>query len=97
MMESTVCAPRPSTSYWQNGEVVGERQRWDEEWQEVGRSHGWSLPPPAAWPLRLWGIRYVRAAVASVRFIRQNEAWRTEECPSTYDDWIIYAIARGWC
>jgi hypothetical protein len=81
----------------QNGEVVSKRERWDEEWREVGQSHGWRLPPPAPWPLRIWGVRYVRAAVATVQFVRKSELWESEECSSNYDDWVIYAIARGWC
>jgi hypothetical protein len=81
-----------------NGEIVSKHERWDEEWRDVGRSHGWELPPPARWPLRLWGIRYVRAAVASVRLIRQNQLGSSLDCiPTGYDDWVIYAIARGWC
>lgn len=63
----------------------------------MGRSCGWTLPPAAPRLLRLWGVRYVRAAIASARLIQQNELWRFEECPSNYDDWVIYAIARGWC
>jgi hypothetical protein len=81
-----------------NGEIVSKHERWDEEWREVGLSHGWELPPPAPWPLRLWGIRYVRAAVASVQLIRQNQLGSSLDCiPTGYDDWVIYAIARGWC
>ena len=26
---------------------MGKHEQWDEEWREVGRSHGWELPPPA--------------------------------------------------
>ena len=26
-----------------NGDIVSKHQRWDEEWREVGRSHGWEL------------------------------------------------------
>src|SRR5208282_2713518 len=81
-----------------NGGIVSKRERWDEEWREVGRSHGWKLPPAAPWPLRLWGIRYVRAPVASARLIQQNQLWLSLGCfPSSYDDWVIYAIVRGWC
>lgn len=80
------------------GEFVSERERWDEEWREAGRSRGWELPRPAAWPLRLWGVRYVRAAAASARLIRKHRDWSPPEAfPSDYDDWVIYAIARGWC
>ena len=64
-----------------NGEIVSKHERWDEEWREVGQSHGWELPPPAPWPLRLWGIRYVRAAVASVQLIRQNQLWLSCKVP----------------
>ncbi len=81
-----------------DGEIVSKHQRWDEEWREVGRRHGWELPPPAPWLLRLRGIRYVRAAVAAVALIRQNHRWSSVDCiPTGYDDWLVYAIARGWC
>jgi hypothetical protein len=77
---------------------VSKREEWDEEWREVGRSHGWDLPPPAPWPLRLWGIRYVRAAAASIRMIRHIQRSSSSEFfPTGYDDWVVYAIARGWC
>ena len=83
---------------FEKGEIVSKREGWDDEWREVGRSHGWQLPPPAPWPLRLWGIRYVRAAVASARLIRRVQRSSSPECfPTGYDDWVIYAIARGWC
>jgi len=85
-------------SIYGGGEIVSQREQWDEEWRELGRSRGWELPPPAAWPLRIWGIRYVRAAAASVQFIRKNRDLAALDCfPSDYDDWVIYAIARGWC
>lgn len=77
---------------------MSKRVGWDNEWREVGQSHGWQLPPPAPWPLRLWGIRYVRAAAASVRLIRRIQRSSSAECfPTGYDDWVVYAIARGWC
>lgn len=76
---------------------MSKRSQWDEEWKEVGRRHGWILPPPAPWPLRLWGVRYIRAAVASARYIKKNKLWEYQDFPSTYDDWVIYGIARGWC
>ena len=78
---------------------MSQHERWDEEWREVGRSQGWELPPPAPWPLRLWGIRYVRAAVASVQLIRRHKQLGAslDYFPTGYDDWVIYAIARGWC
>jgi hypothetical protein len=76
---------------------VSKRGHWDEEWREVGRSHSWTLPTPAPWPLRQWGIRYVRAAIASARLIRRHQLWRSEADASSYDDWVVYAIARGWC
>jgi hypothetical protein len=59
--------------------IVNERERWDEEWREVGRRNGWQLPPPVTWPLRIWGIRYVRAAAASVRLIRQIQRSSSHE------------------
>ena len=76
---------------------MSDRDLWDEEWRQVGRRNGWELPPPAPWPLRLWGIRYIRAAIATARLIQREKLWLVVYAPTGYDDWKIYAISRGWC
>jgi hypothetical protein len=32
----------------------------EKRWKEDGERNGWALPEPAAWPLRLPGIRHAR-------------------------------------
>jgi hypothetical protein len=70
---------------------------WDEEWRALGKSQNWTLPPSAPWPLRQWGIRYVRAAILSARVIQRHQLWKGETEASSHDDWVVYAIARGRC
>jgi len=102
MMQASTCsklslasadlAPAAETQLSANG----TRDRWDQEWRDLGQFHGWQMPRPAPWLFRLWGIRYLRAAVASVRLISKDPLVLSVGC-SGYDDWVIYAIARGWC
>ena len=73
----------------------------EQAWCEDRQRHGWVLPPKAAWPLRLPGIRYVRALIANIRTHRQADAWASIgiglQGPAPYDRWVVYAIAKGWC
>lgn len=73
----------------------------DKLWQADKKRNGWVLPQPAAWPLRLWGIRNVRAFVLAVRADRHARQWKAMGIGfggiQQYDLWVIYAIAHGWC
>ena len=68
---------------------------YDALWKADGERLGYRLPPPAARWKRLPVIRFMRAAVLF---------WRLEahyaNCPigirPGYDEWVLYAIGRGW-
>lgn len=68
----------------------------DKRWYEDKELNNWKLPPPANYFLRLPVIRHVRAAILIYRVERHYKnipfGLRTG-----YDEWIIYAIVRGWC
>lgn len=70
----------------------------DLDWRSACVLFGWRLPAPAAWPWRLWGVRYLRAACASIGV----DLWYAYGpgsigVRSGYDDWVLYAVRRGWC
>ena len=73
----------------------------EQAWYEDRARHGWALPAKAAWPLRLPGIRWLRAVYHSWRAERQVDAWARIGIGiagvSAYDRWVVYAIAKGWC
>lgn len=68
----------------------------EERWRQDGIDNRWSLPKPAHWLLRLPVIRHIRAGYFSIRI-----EWHYGSCPvglrTGYDEWVLYAIARGWC
>lgn len=69
-----------------------------EKWQRDGEELKWSLPPQAAWPLRVWGIRHVRAVWNAWMVERHYRAFEELGLVRTgYDEWVLYAIARGLC
>lgn len=64
-------------------------------WLDDGDRYGWSLPPKSHWIFRLPIIRNIRAAYYIVMI-----SWWYSVVPgvrSGYDEWVIYAIRRGWC
>ncbi|KTS09766.1 hypothetical protein SB2_11985 [Methylobacterium radiotolerans] len=73
----------------------------DNAWRRDGERHGWTLPPKAAWPLRLPIIRAFRAAWLDYRVHKAASDWASAGIgvggPNQRDLWILYAIARGWC
>lgn len=70
-------------------------------WREAAERNGWHLGPPAAWPLRLWGIRHVRHAWLAWQVHRCANEYGSVGiglgCPNQRDLWVLYAIYRGWC
>jgi hypothetical protein len=67
-------------------------------WREDGERCGWKLPPPASWPLRLPVIRNLRCAWNSWQVERHYAIWGTfGMVRSGYDEWVLFAIARGMC
>lgn len=73
----------------------------DRAWRKDGEANGWTLPPKAAWPLRLWGVRFIRAMILDYRVHKLAGQFAQVGIglgpPNQRDIWIIYAIARGWC
>lgn len=70
----------------------------DMLWRRAGSRNGWIMPKRAPWLLRLPVIRTFRAAYYDWRVSRHNAAWQSVGLvPRGYDEWVIYAIARGWC
>lgn len=67
-------------------------------WREHGEQNHWTLPPPAPWPLRLPIIRQLRAAWGTWQVERHYEAFAPLGLVRTgYDEWVLWAIARGMC
>lgn len=71
------------------------RDASDRRWAVDGERFGWLLPPRAPWLLRLPGVRHVRAYRLAWRIERHYAA--VPGIRSGYDEWCLYAIARGWC
>lgn len=69
----------------------------DRRWLEDGQRREWTLPPAAPWYLRAWLVRHVRAFVVAWRIDTWDRAWREVGLiPTGYDQWVVYAIWRGW-
>ncbi len=69
----------------------------DRRWKTAGSSSGWNLPETKPWYFRLPIIRVFRAVVEMYRVDRHNRFYRQlGQIPTGYDEWIIYAIQRGW-
>lgn len=70
-------------------------------WREDKERYGWTLPRPAAWPLRLPVVRNIRCAWLSVKAERFAMGWNSLGIGigwiPQYDRWVLYAISRGWC
>jgi hypothetical protein len=71
----------------------------DPQWKADGERHGWRLPPPAPLPLRLPVLRHLRALVFACRIEREYSRGLGVLGPVRlgYDDWVLYAITRGYC
>lgn len=70
-------------------------------WHQDKNQYGWVLPPRAAWPFRIWGIRHIRAVLHNALAIDTAQQWAKIGLGvgeiNLYDRWVIYAISRGWC
>jgi hypothetical protein len=60
-----------------------------EHWTQDGNQNGWKTPPKAIWPLRIWGVRHIRAVRYDLSINPQHAAG--------YGEWVLYAIAQGLC
>ena len=70
----------------------------DRLWFDEGMRRGWRLPGPARPFWRMWGIRHVRWAIQLYRVWQWNRRWeQLDVTPTGFEDWLCYAIWRGWC
>lgn len=70
----------------------------DAIWWIRGNDMGWDLPDPAPRWKRCWPFRVLRAAMEAYRVDCWDELMRKVGLLSSgYDNWVIYAIRRGWC
>ena len=69
----------------------------DSAWVDEADARGWILPAPnAAWR-RLWGVRHIRYLIVVYRIERHYSFWEGLGSTRTgYDEWVAYAIWRGW-
>jgi hypothetical protein len=69
----------------------------DQLWREDGERRGWRLPPPAPWPMRLPGVRHLRA-VWMTFWIEQHYRYGLGSIGirTGYDEWVTHAVWRGW-
>ena len=71
------------------------KHRSDEIWREDAADNGWSLPPPASAWKRLPVIRLFRTVYHAWRMEAHYEMW-PNSLRSGYDEWVLYAMRRGW-
>ena len=82
-----------------HGDTKRMKSPSESAWEDDKRCNGWELPTPAHWVLRLPVIRNFRAIGLAIQ-IYKHEAlmYRLGFGISTgYDQWVLYAIKRGWC
>lgn len=78
--------------------MIPDQNVEDLEWLRIGEDCGWRLPPSASRWKRLPVVRFFRAVVAAWRVARHNELCAAMGMlPTGYDEWVVYAISRGWC
>jgi len=69
----------------------------DVQWRRDRDHWDWTLPPPAPRPLRWPVIRWFRAVALTWRINRHYAPWGALGFLWTgYDDWVLYAVRRGW-
>lgn len=69
----------------------------DELWFDDGLRNGFALPPPAPRWQRLWGIRHLRWLYWMVWVEREARRYvAIGQWPPAIDNWVLYAIGRGW-
>ncbi len=70
----------------------------DVLWNQAAEEFGWTLPARAPWWARLPVMRHVRVIIAAYRIETHYRRWASVGLLSSgYDEWVLYAIWRGWC
>ena len=69
----------------------------DRLWFDEALRKGWKLPPPARPLMRRWGVRHCRCLWRLMEDTYWNWRWaQLGLYPSGYNDWLRYAVMRGW-
>jgi hypothetical protein len=69
----------------------------DALWLQQRKEHSWNLPAPVHAFWRLPVIRWIRGAYNAWRVEQHySKGFGTIGIRTGYDDWVIYAIFRGW-
>lgn len=66
-------------------------------WHEDAARYGYKLPAPAPRLLRLPVIRLLRTLILALRVERHYAVASLWGLRNPYDDWVLYAVRRGWC
>lgn len=75
-----------------------DKARSEKYWNEEKEANGWELPRKAWWPLRLPIIRHGRAIFLMIMVdLFYRKGLGSIGVRSGYDEWVLYAIIRGWC
>ena len=70
----------------------------EKKWLKAKDENKWLLPSPAPLFYRLPIIRRIRGAWLAYQVERHNRLWRSMGFfPMGYDEWVVYAVHRGWC
>ncbi len=70
----------------------------EKKWRKTKKERGWVLPAKAVWWKRLPIIRRFRAGFLSVKMEKHyTKGLGSIGIRTGYDEWVLYAIARGWC
>lgn len=70
----------------------------EKYWHEDARDNGWILPPSAPRWKRLPIIRRLRVARYRAKIQEHySSGIGSIGLPTGYDNWVLYAIDRGWC
>jgi hypothetical protein len=78
-------------------DIFGNWKESDKLWEEIKRVEGFELPQEGKAPLlvRLPGIRRIRYIFVTLHADEWRRAWGAL-CLQPRDEWILYAISRGW-
>lgn len=72
-----------------------EIEESDRKWHEFRKEHGLEMPEKPFFLLRLPVIRHIRYIVHVIRLEGWVRAWGGL-CMSPTDEWVMWAIYRGW-
>lgn len=85
---------------WQKNRKA-ELAEFDRLWREDQNQYNFELPK-SYWFLRLPIVRRIRFIYFGIRLHLWARMWNSAGIGfggliSQYDEWVLYAISRGWC